>query len=70
MLLSLTTSYGKLRAALPGNRKQFLEARMQIEHINVRSHCVSGPAELWEPVDWWSGGQQVLARQFISQGVF
>lgn len=33
--------------------KQFLEARMQIEHINVRSHCMSGPAKLWEPIDWW-----------------
>lgn len=42
---------------------------MQIEHINVRSHCMSGPAELWEPVDWWSRGQQVLSRPFISQCV-
>lgn len=49
--------------------KQFLEARMQIEHINVRSHCMSGPAKLWEPIDWWSRGQQVPARLFISQCV-
>lgn len=43
---------------------------MQTEHINVRSHCMSEPAELWEPVDWWSRGQQVLPRPFIFRCVF
>ncbi len=42
---------------------------MQIEHISVRSHCMSGPAELWEPVDWWSRGQQVSQHGRLSLSV-
>lgn len=64
LLPDAAVSDNGLGAALPGNRG-FLEAGMQIERINVRSPCESGPAQLWAPLHWRSRGQRAQAQTFV-----